>query len=146
MRRLAEGGIVPSLRVTFQHKYKITNQDLEELAAQGPLGSHQCGPPSGEPLNGGPPHGRGNGGGAEVAVHLTVVVVAGVATVLAAVLAVAILYQNGLRRQMDLLGEDAHQHTEGRNIQKVRHTNKMRTVYEMADPIKVHTSSCISNP
>ena len=55
--------------------------------------------------------------------------------------------QDELRRQMDLLAEDAHQRTKGRNIQKVTHTNTVTTVYEDGGPpMSVRTSSHIRNP
>ena len=55
--------------------------------------------------------------------------------------------QTKLRRQMDLLAEDARPRTEGRNIEKVTHTNMVTTVYaDGGPPISVRTSSRISNP
>ena len=55
--------------------------------------------------------------------------------------------QDELCRRMDLIAEDAHQRTEGRNIQKVTHTNTVTTLYEDGgQSMSVRTMSCISNP
>ena len=39
------------------------------------------------------------------------------------------LDQDGLRRQMDLLSQDARQRTDGRQIKNIMHTNTVTTVY-----------------
>ena len=49
-----------------------------------------------------------------------------------------------LRRQMDLLAEDARQRTEARNIHKVTHTNTVTTIYRwmgMIGSAEWHTST-----
>ena len=52
--------------------------------------------------------------------------------------------QDELRRQMDLLSEDARQRTKGREIHKVTHTNTVTTVYEDGGPpMSVRISSRI---
>ena len=55
--------------------------------------------------------------------------------------------QNELPHKLDLLDEDACQRTEGRNIQKVTHTNTVTALYEDGGPpMLVRTLLCISNP
>ena len=57
------------------------------------------------------------------------------------------LDQDGLRRQMDLLSQDAHQRTYGCHIRNITHTNTMTTVYEDGGtPTVRRTSSRLSNP
>ena len=55
--------------------------------------------------------------------------------------------QDGLRRQMDLLAQDAQQRTRGRRIEAVTHTNTVTTVYKDGRPPTVsRTSNRVSNP
>ena len=55
--------------------------------------------------------------------------------------------QDGLRRQMDLLAQDARERTNGRQISGITHTNTITTVYKDGGlPMTARTSSRISNP
>ena len=55
--------------------------------------------------------------------------------------------QDGLRRQMDLLAEDARQQSVGRRIAGITHTNTITTVYkDGGEPEVFRTSSRLSTP
>ena len=56
--------------------------------------------------------------------------------------------QDGMRRQLDLLAEDARQQARNRRIRNITHTNTVTTVYEdNGEPPTVRrTSSRVSNP
>ena len=56
--------------------------------------------------------------------------------------------QDGMRRQLDLLAEDARQQARNRRIRNITHTNTVNTVYEdNGEPPTVRrTSSRVSNP
>ena len=163
MRSLLDGSIPVSQRRQIQKDYHISDRDLQDFAASGPSTTTTNHPrpttgqkrPRRRPLppfpagsggrggggggGGGGSPGRGGGGeggspggtpGSDGSRRR----------------GRRRLDQDGLRRQMDLLSQDACQRTDGRRIRNITHTNTVTTVNEdSGTPTVRRTSSRISN-